>query len=405
MDLPEQRSASALPDSAPTMSQRIIIVCATMFAVLPLATDITLVALPDIAAEYQRGLVGGHQVMAAFVLGLAVAHLFIGGLADRYGRRPVAIAGFAVFTIASILGALSTNFEMLVSMRFLQGLSGATGPVLVRSIVRDLSERGGGQRPMASIAAISGLAPLFAPVIGAVIAGILGWRGVFAFLSIYGAATTLALILFLSETQPASAKTTRLRFLSVNVLMQLLRDRHFLLGSLVMAVGYGCLFTWLTAAGFIVTTELGGTRNDLAMLYTIGSLGYIIGASAAIRVPERWNTIRTGAVIGFAGAALCIGIVWGAPNIWWLSPIALYYSSWAIMQPLAIATAMRNHAAHAGQASAVAGALQLCGGLALSSLAIALGGGLIVLPLIATTLALLLIVLWHHHKRPGFNLV
>ena len=92
-------------------------------------------------------------------------------------------------------------------------------------------------------------------------------------------------------------------------------------------------------------------------------------------------------------------------GFWWLAPIALYYSGWAIMQPLAIATAMRNHAEHAGQASAVAGAIQLGGGLVLSSIAIALGGGLIVLGLIAMALVALLIVLSRCRDRDAFSLV
>lgn len=392
--------------ATPAMSQRIIMLCALMFAVLPLVTDITLVALPDIAAEYGRGLPGGHQVMSAFVLGLAIAHLFIGGLSDRYGRRPVAIAGFALFTVVSILAAISTSFEMLVSMRFMQGLTGACGPVLVRSIVRDLSAKGAGQRPMAAIAAISGIAPLLAPLIGAVLAGTVGWRGTFVFLSIYGAATTLALILLLSESQPASARASRLTFLSMHVLKSLLRDRHFLIGASVMAVGYGCLFTWLTAAGFIVIEELGGSRTDLAILYTLGSLLYILGGGLSIRMPEHWNKIRFGLVIGIAGPVLCCGIFLSPDStFWWLLPIALYYTAWAIVQPLAIATAMRNQAEHAGQASAVAGAIQLSGGLLLSSLAIALGGGLIVLGLIAATLVLLLVVLGLRRDKAAFNLV
>src|SRR5690606_25011534 len=140
---------------------------------------------------------------------------------------------------ASIVAAISTNFEMLVAMRALQGLAGATGPVLMRSIVRDCSDRGGGQRSMAAIAALSGIAPLLSPIIGASIIGFVGWRGIFAFLSIYGAATTLALVLLLAETLPVQARSQRLRFLSVRVVAALFRDRAFLVGSLVLATGYG----------------------------------------------------------------------------------------------------------------------------------------------------------------------
>ena len=406
MDARASADAAAATAATPALPQRIILTCATMFAVMPLATDIILVALPDIATEYGRGLAGGPQLMSAFVLGLAISHLFVGGLSDRYGRKPVAMAGFLLFTFASVVAAISTSFEMLAAMRVLQGLAGATGPVLMRSIVRDLSVKGGGQHAMATIAALSGLAPLLAPVIAAAITGAMGWRGTFAFLSVYGAATTLAITLFLSESQPASARATRLRFLAPAVVKILLRDRPFLVGSLVLATGYGCLFTWLTAAGFIVTTELGGSRTDLAVLYTIGSLGYILGGAVSIRLPSRWNRIRTGALLGLVGTVLCTGVFLGRPGgFWWLAPIALYYSAWAIMQPLAIATAMRNHAAHAGQASAVVGAIQLAGGLVLSSAAIALGGGLVVFLLIGAALAVLLLVLSLCRDSEAFGLV
>jgi DHA1 family bicyclomycin/chloramphenicol resistance-like MFS transporter len=294
---------------------------------------------------------------------------------------------------------------MLVTMRALQGLAGATGPVLMRSIVRDLSTSGGAQRPMAKIAAISGLAPLLAPVIGASVAGAFGWRGTFAFLSIYGAATTLGLIFFLTESLPTHTRSPKLRFFSLPVLRALFTDRPFIIGSLVLAVGYGGLFTWLTAAGFIITTELGGSRTDLAVVYTIGSVGYIVGGAFSVRLAAKWNKIRTGALIGLTGIALCASVLLEIPGgLWWLTPIALYYFSWAIMQPLAIATAMRNHAAHAGQASAVAGAIQLAGGLLLSSAAIALGGGLIVLVVMATALVVLFAILHASRKEAAFEL-
>ena len=377
----------------PSIGGRLILLCATMFAVLPLATDVTLVALPDITDEYQRGAAGAQQVMASFVFGLALAHLFIGGLADRYGRKPVAVVGFAVFTLASILAALAANFEMLVAMRFLQGAAGAAGPVLMRTVVRDLSTGGGGQRSMASIMAFSGIAPLVAPIFGAILAGTFGWRLTFVFLAIFGVATTLALILSLPETQRSGTRTARLGFLSLTVVGALLRDPPFLLGSLVLAVGYGCLFTWLTSAGFLVTGQLNGTRTELATLYVLGSIGYIAGGVVGSRLPERLNTIRFGMALALAGTLMPLFcVVTGNANLWSLATIALYYFGWSIAQPLAIATAMRNHGQHAGQASAVMGVLQLMGGLILSPVAVALGGGTAVLVLLASVLAALLAV-------------
>lgn len=378
---------------APTLPARIILLCATLFAVLPLATDVTLVALPDIADEYGRGAAGGQQVMAAFVLGVALAHLFIGGLADRYGRRAVAIAGFAVFAAASVLAAFAINFEMLVAMRLIQGLAGATGPVLMRTIVRDLSVGGGGQRSMATIMGISGIAPLVAPIFGAVLAGSFGWRATFAFLAIYGAGTTLALILLLAETQTKEARSPRLSFLSLGVVKALLGDWHFLFGALVLAVGYGSLFTWLTTAGFLVTEQLGGTRNDLATLYVFGSVGYIAGGLVGSRLPESLNKIRFGMGLALIGALIPVALIaTGTANVYSLASIALYYFGWSIAQPLGIATAMRKHALHAGQASAVVGVLQLSGGLILSPVAVALGGGAVAPILISAVLAVLLVL-------------
>ena len=104
-----------------------VVMIASMMALNALAIDAMLPALPSIGAALGVAEGNAHQwVVTAYLLGFGAAQIVYGPLADRYGRRPVLLAGLAIYTLFGLLAALAPSFDMLLLARVLQGLGAAS---------------------------------------------------------------------------------------------------------------------------------------------------------------------------------------------------------------------------------------------------------------------------------------
>ncbi|HHX90998.1 MAG TPA: multidrug effflux MFS transporter, partial [Paracoccus sp.] len=116
-----------------------IVMLALLFATVAFSIDAMLPLLAQMGNELSPASPGDAQlVITVFVLGLGLGTFVAGPLSDRFGRKPIIVAGTALYMVAAVLAALSTSLEMLLAARLLQGL-GASGPrVVSQAMVRDL---------------------------------------------------------------------------------------------------------------------------------------------------------------------------------------------------------------------------------------------------------------------------
>ncbi len=143
-------------------------------AIAPLSIDIYLPALPmlrqALAADEGQTLL----TLSAFLVGFGVGQLFLGPLADRFGRKRPLLAGLALYFVASAACALATTMSAIVLWRFLQAFGGSIVPVVVQAMVRDLYDRNQGARILSLNMLVTGAAPILAPLIGG---QVLVWLG------------------------------------------------------------------------------------------------------------------------------------------------------------------------------------------------------------------------------------
>src|SRR5262249_43190502 len=123
---------------------------------------------------------------------------------DRFGRRPVLLAGVAIYVLASIACVAAASIGGLIAPRFVQAVGACAGPGVCRAIVRDGHGRGGAARILSSMGAAMALAPALGPVLGGVVEASAGWRANFAILAVYGFAGLALTFLALPETVPDS---------------------------------------------------------------------------------------------------------------------------------------------------------------------------------------------------------
>ena len=117
---------------------KILTLLSGLAILMPLVIDIFLPAIPAIAQSFQVSTGDIQITLASLNLGAAIGQLLYGPLADRFGRRRVIIVSMSIFAISGFATAAAPNLEWLNILRFVQGLTAASGMIIIRAIVRDL---------------------------------------------------------------------------------------------------------------------------------------------------------------------------------------------------------------------------------------------------------------------------
>jgi len=166
---------------------KFIALMAALMALNALAIDIILPALFAIGQDFNVPSKNDQQlVIVAYIIGLGAAQLFVGPLADRYGRKRPLLVSIVGYTIFAILSAFAPSFIVLVAARALQGAFASGARVISVSVVRDTASGDQMAQVMSLIMMTFMVVPILAPNLGWAILLIGDWRMVFAALAILG---------------------------------------------------------------------------------------------------------------------------------------------------------------------------------------------------------------------------
>ena len=375
------------------------VVLALLTALGPLSTDMYLPSLPAIATGLGASTGQAQMTLSAFLLGFAVGQFFYGPVSDRVGRRPVLLFGLGLFTLASLICALSPNIETLIGARFLQAL-GASGPIVLgRAIVRDFYEGARAGRELSRMGTIMGVVPALAPILGGLIAQFSHWRMSFGVMILCGAALAATVLLRLPESIRRKSEAP-VSFRSI------LRGFRVLLGHPgyrtyvgLSMLTYGGLFAFISGSSFVLQGIYRLSELAFAFSFATVVVGFIGGTALAQRLvgPRGLDgTIRLGVASLAAGGALMLVLVWsGVPSSFAITgPMAVYGLGVGLTMPQAMASALMPFPDRAGAASSLLGICQMTFAAILGiALGQNLGGSALPLPAtIAMTGVLALIV-------------
>lgn len=325
-----------------------------LFGVQPIATDLYLPALPEIAATF-GGRVGVVQwTLTVYILAFGLAQLFVGALTDRYGRRQVMLSALGLYVLASVIAAAANSLPVLVICRAMHGMATASCAVCARAVIRDRFAEGAGMRVMAqSMTGMSAIA-LLAPVIGGLSTSIMGWHGTISLVGAFGAAAWLIVYLGFGETNTHSAVGGGMRF-GVFV-----KNGQFLSSSLLAGASFSGAMCFLLMSSFIFIGHFGMSRVLYGMVLAACSLCFMIGTVLCRRylrhatVP---HAIRVGAILSVAGGFSQL-LLWlaGVREPWALIlPQCIYMLGHGFHQPCGQAGAVAPFPESAGRAAAVSG--------------------------------------------------
>ena len=242
-------------------------------------------ALPEAAHALDASMGSMQLTMSVYILGLAFGQLAYGPLSDRFGRRPVLMAGLALYAGAGLAAALVPDVHSLIIARLLQALGGCAGLVIGRAIVRDTALPQEAARRMAVMNLMVAVGPGAAPLIGGALASSLGWRSIFFALALLGIVNLLFSWWLLPESK-AAAKPAEGNSLARNY-GRLLLSPSFL----GFAVGGGCattsMYAFIGASPFIFAHQLHRPDYEVGIYPAIVLAGVWIGSVAATRLIPR----------------------------------------------------------------------------------------------------------------------
>jgi multidrug resistance protein len=166
----------------------------------PMGSAIVMPALQDIAIAFNSSSTVANMSVAVYMLSMAVFPLWWSSFSETAGRRTIYLISFTMFTLFAILSAVSTNMAMLIVMRTLSGGAAASVQAVGAGTVADIWETKERGRAMGMFYLGPLCGPLFAPIIGGVLAQTLGWRSTQWFLAIYGGLTLILITFAMPET-------------------------------------------------------------------------------------------------------------------------------------------------------------------------------------------------------------
>jgi MFS transporter, DHA1 family, multidrug resistance protein len=337
---------------------------AVLISLGPLSTDMYLPSLPGIAAHFARPPADVQLTLSAFLIGFACGQVVYGPLADRHGRKPVLLAGLAIFTVASALCAIAPSLDLLVGARFLQA-AGASGSIVVaRAIVRDLysGDRAGAE--LARMGMIMGLVPAIAPVFGGVLEVAFGWRASFVATVLFAAATLAAVVAILPETIKAKAPDQVSPARIVATFREIWRSSGFRGYVMINACAYGGLFSFISGSSYVFQGHYGLSPKAFGFTFASAVVGYVGGTILAQRMVKSRGleaTIRLGVLFLAGGGVVMLASVLVGPGhpAEMLGPVIVYMVGVGLAFPQSIAGAMNPFGARAGAASSLLGICQM----------------------------------------------
>jgi DHA1 family bicyclomycin/chloramphenicol resistance-like MFS transporter len=341
--------------------RRLTSILGVLAALGPLSIDAALPAFPSMARSLGVSASAVQLTLAAYLTGIAAGQLLHGPLSDRLGRRPPLLAGLALYTLASVAGALAPTLLILWGARFAQGFGACAVVAVSRAVVRDRYAGRDAAAVYSGRMLVAGVAPILAPLLGGLIVATFGWRAVFVMLSVAG----LGLTLLVAWTLPESLAPERARPGLGDALRgaaTAFRDRRFVRMAIAGGASEAALFSCLSGASFVFIDRFGlsperfgfvGAANGLAIVFASLVNRLIVrsfGVDRALRAGAGAALLSYAALV--AAVRLEAGI--GAVIIAMLAGV----SSVGVVLPNATATAMDGRGKGAGSASAVLGLLQ-----------------------------------------------
>jgi MFS transporter, DHA1 family, multidrug resistance protein len=367
---------AAADDTNIAPSKIMLLMLVVMTGVAPISLYMLVPALPVLATTFGRDISVAQMTVSLYMVGIACSQIVMGPLSDKFGRRPVLLAGLGLMVAASLGCSFAETLPQLIAARFLQALGGASGMVVSRAIIRDLYSRDRISSMISLVIAVMMIAQMLSPLTGGLLETAFGWRAIFYVIT--GATLTIAVLIAIALPETRRDRTEGGNFRGD--VGNLLTSRAFIGYVLCQVLASQIIFTFAGGGPYLVVTQMGRSSAEYGAWFATTGFAYLVGNLFCVRFAPRHsleNLIWFGLALQFGGSLLNLG--WSlsglnqAPS--WLfgtQMIVMVGNAFVMANSAAGAISVRPEAA--GTASGAMGFLQMGIGSLVSQFGAYLGG-------------------------------
>jgi len=372
------------PIAAP--NRHLLALLIAMTATGPFTLTILMPALPGLVERLSADPNTVQLTVTLYLLSLATAQLVLGPLSDRFGRRPVVLAGLALNMLASFAAFAATSIEALIVARIVQAIGAAAGIVMGRTIIRDLYERDRAAAMIGLVTSAMVIAPMVSPLIGGILDTAFGWEAIFLLIALLAGTVLFWAIPVLPETRPASGPAAPVKLWQEwRALFASAKFHGYVLAG---ALGSMPFFTFLGGGPYAVVNIMGRTSAEYGLWFALTSLGYMSGNFTAARLSQRLGVdamINAGVVAELVGVGLTLTLIAAVPEAGpvtiFLPQLVISYGN-GLLLPNAIAGAVSVRPHAAGAAAGLTGFVQMAlGAASTQGVALVLTGAATAMPM------------------------
>ena len=237
-------------------------------------------ALPDLAQQYQLLDRQAQTAMSVFLVGYTFGMLPYGPIANRYGRKKALLSGLTLAWIGTMISLLSDSFFIFCLGRFFQALGAAAGLKVTFTMIGDLYQGQAATKALATLTLAFGVMPGIGVLAGGFLTVGWGWRGCFAFLSLYSLCL-IALSQVLAETaKQRDLEAFRPKKILFGYLHQL-KNPLVLLNACMMGLASAIVYVFGTVAPIVSIRLIGLTPDEFGVWNVVPSLGLVAGTLLA----------------------------------------------------------------------------------------------------------------------------
>lgn len=259
-----------------------------LFALNAVSLDAPLIAIPAIASQFGVSSGQAQLVLVLFLLGFALAHIPIGLLGDRFGRRPVILVGMVLTTVLAFVSIFAPSFEVLLSARFAQGMTSACGGLLCRAMIRDVAS---GKEDVSRLTsnALSILAVLIviAPLLSGFLLDTFGWQAVLAIVFCYALTVTSLTFFVIPETfQPEAITLSPIEQFKVSG-AAFMASRQSIFAALLGAIVFSTYFIYSTIGASVMVDIYAMKASAFAPIFALSASLQFLAAKLNGRMVQK----------------------------------------------------------------------------------------------------------------------
>lgn len=346
------------------LSNRMMMLLVASIASFPaLSTDLYLPALPSMSEQLGCSVALVNLSLVVFFIVVSVSSIVWGPLSDKYGRKRILLMGVPLYIISSIFCVLSQNVFQLIAARIFQAIGAGSGMAVNLAIVKDVFPGKKRERTLAFIIVLTGMIPVIAPVIGALIINFSSWRGTFGALVIIGT-LVLIFVLYLKETTTEFSDFSVLKTtLRIFVVLKNLNFTRLLIAFSVISIP---LLGFISVSSFIFIKRFGVSKEAFGLYFGTIAMMFIVGGPVylfLLRFFKPLPIITTCYIGSLISGALLLTIGQMNPLLFAIS-IALGYLSVSISRPPSNSLLLEQQDKDTGSASSlIQASFVLCGSM------------------------------------------